>query len=97
MSDAQDADHGQTTLDGGFSPLGLAVSVAVFAPNLLLLVFSPREAQPIVRVPRPVSWLEREGLALCLVVPTITALTGYYKLWGATSVAAEAGRSCTNR
>ncbi|HSN34794.1 MAG TPA: hypothetical protein VLT34_00455 [Arthrobacter sp.] len=81
----------------GFSPIGLAISVAVLAPNLLMLVFPPRDAQPLVRVPGPVSWLERAGQALCLIVPAITApaaivwpwlavvlaaLTGYYALWG---------------
>ena len=80
----------------GFSPIGLAISVAVLTPNLLMLIFPPRDAQPVVRVPGPVSWLERAGQALCLVVPAITApaaivwpwlavvlaaLTGYYALW----------------
>ena len=57
----------------GFSPIGLAISVAVLTPNLLMLIFPPRDAQPVVRVPGPVSWLERAGQALCRVVPAITA------------------------
>lgn len=80
----------------GFSPLGLIVSVAVLAPNLLLLRFPPRPGYPRVAVPWPLTWLERGGQALCLVVPAITApgrvewawavvasgcLAAYYALW----------------
>lgn len=80
----------------GFSPLGLIVGLAVLAPNLLLLRFPPRDPLPRVAVPRVLSWLERAGQALCLVVPAITdpgpiawwwvapgvvALAIYYALW----------------
>ncbi|MFT4285948.1 MAG: hypothetical protein QM598_14045 [Protaetiibacter sp.] len=80
----------------GFSPLGLIVGFAVLAPNLLLLRFPPRDPLPRVAVPRMLSWLERAGQALCLVVPAITepgpiawwwvapvavALAIYYALW----------------
>lgn len=80
----------------GFSPLGLAVSIAVLAPNLLLLVFPPRTRPPATEVPWPLSWLERGGQALCVVVPAITAtgqpvwpvaavvaaaIVAYYALW----------------
>jgi hypothetical protein len=80
----------------GFSPFGLVVSVAVLAPNLLLLVFPPRTERPTARIPWPLSWLERGGQALGVVVPAITtpgqlvwpwcvvvvaAILGYYSLW----------------
>lgn len=80
----------------GFSPLGLIVGIAVLAPNLLLLRFPPRPALPRVAVPWPLTWLERAGQALCLVVPAITeagrvewawaivasgCLAAYYALW----------------
>lgn len=81
----------------GFSPIGLIVSVAVLAPNLLLLWWPPRPSLPRVGLPWPIAWLERAGQALCLVVPSITAfatiswwwtlpaaaaIVGYYVLWG---------------
>lgn len=81
----------------GFSPFGLVVSLAVLAPNLLMVAFPPRDPSPEVRVPPALTWLERAGQALCLVVPVITAagelrwwwaapatlaLVGYYALWG---------------
>jgi hypothetical protein len=65
----------------GFSPLGLAVSIAVLAPNLLMLWFPPVD---LVRAPdgagrsdlsgppAPLIGLERAGQALCLTVPAIT-------------------------
>lgn len=56
----------------GFSPLGLAVSLAVFAPNLILAWFPPRTPLPAAKVPRALGWLERAGQVLCLVVPAIT-------------------------
>lgn len=80
----------------GFSPLGLAVGLAVLAPNLLLVWFPPRVPVPQAHVPRLLGWIERAGQALCLVVPAITshgelvgwwalpvfvALAGYYALW----------------
>ncbi len=60
----------------GFSPLGLIVSIAVLAPNLLLLRFPPRDPDAASRrpsPPAPLLWLERAGQALCLTVPAITA------------------------
>lgn len=83
--------------DVSFSPFGLAVSLAVLAPNLLMIAFPPRDPAPSVLVPWPLTWLERAGQALCLVVPAITAagelrwwwlapaavaLATYYGLWG---------------
>ncbi|TCK24606.1 hypothetical protein [Pseudonocardia endophytica] len=80
----------------GFSSLGLVVSIAVLAPNLLLLRFPPRGRRGPAHVPRALEWLERAGQALCLVVPAITepgnivwwwalpaagALVAYYALW----------------
>jgi hypothetical protein len=72
------------------------VSIAVLAPNLLILIFPPRDSPPEVSVPLVFAWLERSGQALCLVLPALTeprgtvwwsapaalALTGYYALWG---------------
>jgi len=81
----------------GFSPLGLVVSLAVLAPNLLLVAFPPRTAISRVRIPLLLTVLERGGQALCLVVPAITepgetrwwwavpvaaAVSTYYALWG---------------
>ena len=80
----------------GFSPLGLIVSVAVLAPNLLMIRFPPRDDPEPVRVPVVLVVLERAGQALCLVVPAITtpgavlwwwsipvalAVLGYAALW----------------
>lgn len=81
----------------GFSPLGLLVSALVLAPNLLMLRFPPRPSLPSTRVPWPLTWAERAGQALCLVVPAITepgtiawgwsvlvaaAVAAYLALWG---------------
>lgn len=80
----------------GFSPLGLIVSIAVLAPNLILLWRPPATKPPELRVPPPFEWFERAGQALCLVAPAITvpgwiawgwaipaglALAAYYGLW----------------
>lgn len=65
----------------GFSPLGLIVSIAVLAPNLLLLVAPPRTPLPSARVPGALTLLERAGQALCLVVPAITE-PGELRWWG---------------
>ncbi|MGP3536123.1 hypothetical protein ACTU3I_15110 [Microbacterium sp. RD1] len=80
----------------GFSPLGLAISLAVLAPNLILVVAPPRRPLPPVRPAWPLGVLERAGQALCLVVPAITvggrpswgwsvptaaAVVAYYALW----------------
>jgi len=81
----------------GFSPIGLIISLAVLVPNLLLLMFPPRTPIPRAEVARPLTWLERGGQALCLVVPAMTlpgtavhwwaaptlgCLVLYYALWG---------------
>lgn len=80
----------------GFSPLGLAVALAVLLPNLLLVWFPPTEPWPDVAVPRILTAVERAGQALCVVVPAvilpgtlvwpwlilaIAALAGYDALW----------------
>lgn len=80
----------------GFSLWGAVISIAVLAPNLLLLAFPPRRPLPDTHVPWPLTALERAGQALCLVVPAITepgtaawewavvawaALAGYLALW----------------
>lgn len=80
----------------GFSPLGLAVALAVLLPNLLLIRFTPTQPWPRARVPWILRALEQAGQALCLVVPVITlpgplawwwlvvalaAVAGYYALW----------------
>ena len=90
----------------GFSPLGLAVGLAVLAPNLLLMRFPPRVPIPTTPVPRALAWLERIGQAMCLVVPAITqpgpvvgwwalpvfgGLAGYYALWGRYLLTGRAG------
>ncbi len=56
----------------GFSLAGVAVSLAILAPNALLILFRPVDATPPIRSPRPLTWLERSGQALCLVVPALT-------------------------
>lgn len=81
----------------GFSLFGLIIAVAVLAPNFLLLVFPPRGEMAPTTMPALLTWVERAGQALCLVVPVITeagdlswwwllpvtlALGGYYALWG---------------
>lgn len=55
-----------------FSPIGALVSLAVLAPNLLLIRFPPKPPLPKVPTPWLLVWLERAGQALCLVVPAIT-------------------------
>jgi hypothetical protein len=63
----------------GFSVLGLALSLAIFAPNLLLLWFPPRPPIEGGEVPRVLEILERSGQALCVTVPAITV--GAFVLW----------------
>ena len=63
----------------GFSVLGLALSLAVFAPNLLLVRLPPRPALERVAVPKVVEVLERSGQALCVTIPVITE--GARVLW----------------
>lgn len=82
--------------DVGFSPCGLLVVLAVFAPNLLMVWLPPRTPMPRVATPLWVGVLERAGQALCLLVPVVTlpgqlawwwalpvivGLVGYYALW----------------
>lgn len=91
-----------------FFPAGLAVSVAVLAPNLLLLRYPPREPLPRVEAPAALRWLERAGQASCLVlpalstpaivapwwiVPLVAALLGYYALWARYLFTGRAGSS----
>lgn len=57
----------------GFSLLGLAVSLAIFLPNLLLIPFPPRPKLESPAVPRVLLVFERAGQALCMTVPAITA------------------------
>jgi len=70
----------------GFSILGLILSVAVLAPNLILLLARSHGAAP-TRVPLPLTVLERAGQALCLVVPAITE-PGAIGWWWLIAVAA---------
>ncbi|GIT80706.1 hypothetical protein LLS1_23750 [Leifsonia sp. LS1] len=65
----------------GFSPWGLIVGVAVFAPSLLLLAFPPRDRLPTIRPALALTVLERAGQALCLVVPAITEPGGLLWWW----------------
>lgn len=75
----------------GFSALGLAVSIAVLSPNLLLLLLPPHTPIPTVDSPRPMAWIERLGQALCLTVPAFTAGISVTPLWGFPLVAAMLG------
>lgn len=70
----------------GFSPLGLLVSAAVLAPNLLMIRFPPRDGLPDARPPRPLVWLERVGQALCIAVPALVA-PGPLAPWWSVAVA----------
>lgn len=65
----------------GFSVLGLALSLAIFAPSLSLIWFPPRPALPAGAVPRPVTALERAGQALCVTVPALTVGTSVNGWW----------------
>lgn len=80
----------------GFSALGLAVSLAVLLPNLLLLALPPSSPLPTAESPKLLIWIERLGQALCLALPSLTgsgsiapvwavllglALSGYWGLW----------------
>jgi len=65
----------------GFSGLGLALGLAVFAPNLLLLWFPPRPPMGDVRVPGIFVVLERAGQALCVTVPAITVGASVHWWW----------------
>lgn len=55
----------------GFSLLGLAVSLAIFLPNLLLIPFPPRPKLEGPAVPRVLLVFERAGQALCMTVPVL--------------------------
>ena len=74
----------------GFSFAGAAVSLAILAPNALLIFFRPVDTAPRTRHPWPLTWVERSGQALCLVTP---ALTGQQSgdLWWLVSVVACIG------
>ena len=74
----------------GWSPLGLVVSLAVLAPNLLLLAFPPRGQAPHPVIPTWLAWLERAGQALCVVVPAITAPGALHAPWPTVGAVATA-------
>lgn len=65
----------------GFSLLGLAVSLAIFLPNLLLIPFPPRPKLESPAVPRVLLVFERAGQALCMTVPAITAAGPIARGW----------------
>lgn len=80
----------------GFSLSGLAVSLAILAPNLVLLWAPPRDHLPSPAIPPAVRALERVGQIGCLVLPAISGSNGpvnallvmillcigvYYGLW----------------
>lgn len=80
-----------------FSPLGLALSLAVLAPTALLAAFPPRTPLTKANVPGSLRILESTGQALCMTVPALlapglitwwwgavgaAALGAYYALWG---------------
>lgn len=75
----------------GFSIIGLAVSVAVLLPNLLLVVFPPRPSLPTLHVPAALRWAERAGQALCLTLPALTAPGAITPGWAAPTGAAVFG------
>jgi hypothetical protein len=54
--------------DVSFSWVGLAIGLAVLAPNLLLLRFPPRDGMRRVPVPLGLTILERAGQAGCLAL-----------------------------
>lgn len=68
----------------------MAVSIAVLAPNFLLLFFPPRDPAVPVPVPRTLQWIERVGQALCLVVPAITSVSDIVWWWCAPAALALA-------
>ena len=63
----------------GFSALGLALSLAIFAPNLLMVWFPPRSTLDDGRAPMIIVVLERVGQAASLTVPVFTV--GGAVLW----------------
>lgn len=72
-----------------FSWVGLLVGLAVLAPNLLLIPFRPVDGFRAVRVPLPLTILERAGQAGCLALVAITAF-GPPDVWFAFMVVAIA-------
>lgn len=79
-----------------FSPLGLALALAVLLPTFLLVTFPARTPIPSAVVPRGLRLVESTGQALCVAVPVLTApgalvwgwcvpaglaLAAYYVLW----------------
>lgn len=59
-----------------FSPYGLAFSLALLAPSLLLAWWPPRHPLPRLRVAWPLAAAERLGQALALVLPVVSGATG---------------------
>ena len=81
----------------GFSALGLALSLALLLPSLLLIRYPPDPALPDAAVPPALVFVERGGQALCMTVPALTVGVGvrwgwavpvlvcafaYWVLWG---------------
>ncbi|MFT4281613.1 hypothetical protein [Microbacterium sp.] len=58
-----------------FSPYGLAFSLVLLAPSLLLVRWPPRRPIPRVRVAWPLATAERSGQALTLALPPFSAVT----------------------
>lgn len=58
-----------------FSPYGLAFSLILLAPSLLLLWWPPRRPIPRVRVAWLLTTVERLGQPLSLVLPPFSAVT----------------------
>ncbi len=82
MSNAAEhaAPNALTTV--GFSVAGLIVSLAILAPNLVLLGWPARD-QPVGE-PSPgmiLTVLERAGQACCLVLPALTGGSPHLDLW----------------
>jgi len=81
----------------GFSALGLALSLALLLPSLLLIRYPPDPALPDAAVPPALAFVERGGQALCMTAPALTVGAGvrwgwtvpvlvcafaYWVLWG---------------
>lgn len=75
-----------------FSVPGAALSLAILAPSLLLLIWPPRHPSPPPSRQKGhgvlFTGLERAGQALCLVLPAITATASDRDGWFFTTAAA---------
>ena len=74
-----------------FSIAGLAVSILVLAPNLLLLAAPPRDGIRTRDAGIVATVLERAGQAGCLVAPFLTGGAATWSLWLVPVVLAVAG------